>query len=100
MATPSKSVVSLEQGIRTLALKKLSKTTKEQFLAEFKNQGINSLDDLVVQTLKTAGAASKAGIWDEEDRGICYKFTMWRPHFDPGNLKEVLAGIDQKLIQH
>jgi hypothetical protein len=94
---PRKS--SLDAGISALALKKLSKATAEDFMAEFKKQGITSLEDLAKQTAAVAQLAGKQGVAiDWEDHGICYKFTMVRPHFDPGALEQVLAQIGKTLI--
>jgi hypothetical protein len=96
MATKSPT---LDNGISALALKRLSKATPEDFLAEFKKQGITSLEDLAKQTAAIAQLSGKQGIAaDWEDYGICYKFTMVRPKFDQGALKEILAQIETKFI--
>jgi len=90
---------SLDNGISALALKKLSKATARDFLAAFKQQGITSLEDLAKQTAAVAQAAGKSGVAiDWEDHGICYKFTMVRPNFDPAALKGVLGQIGKTLI--
>ena len=95
---PKKSP-SLDAGISALALKKLSKATAQDFLAAFKQQGITSLEDLAKQTAAVAQAAGRSGMAiDWEDHGICYKFTMVRPIFDQGALKEVLGQIGNTLI--
>ena len=92
-------ISSLDQGVSNLALKKLSKMTSDQFLADLKKQGITSLEGLVRQTLADAVVANRAGVaFDDETRGICYKFTTFRPHFDPGVLNEVLGQISKTLI--
>jgi hypothetical protein len=92
-------IPSLDQGISNLALTHLSKMTSEQFLADFKKQGITDLEGLVKQTLADAAIAARQGVaFDDETRGICYKFTTFRPHFDPGALSEVLGQISQTLI--
>ncbi len=91
---------SLDSGISALALKQLSKATAQDFLAAFKQQGITSLEDLAKQSATLARAAGKSGIAiDWEDHGICYKFTMVRPSFDQGALKEVLGQIGNTLIR-
>jgi hypothetical protein len=94
-----KKLPSLDSGISALALKKLSKATARDFLVEFEKQGITSLEDFAKQTAAIAQAAGKSGVaLDWEDHGVCYKFTMVRPHFDPGALKQVLGEISNELI--
>jgi len=91
---------SLDAGISALALKKLSKATAQDFLAEFKRQGITSLEDLAKQTAAMARVAGRGGVAiDWEDHGICYKFTTFRPHFDPGALNEVLGQMNKTLFR-
>jgi hypothetical protein len=96
---PKKSS-SLDAGISALALKKLSKVTAQDFLTEFKNQGITSLEDLAKQTAAVAQRAGRSGIAiDWEDMPMCYKFTMVRPHFDPGELDKVLTQMGKTLFR-
>jgi hypothetical protein len=96
----AKKSSSLDAGIKALALKKLSKATAADFLAEFKKQGITSLEDLAKQAAATAQRGGGAGIAaDWEDFLICYKFTMVRPHFDPDLLDKTLKQVDQSLFR-
>ena len=82
---------SLEQAIRTAAVKNLASKSTNQILREFKDQGIGSLEDLaknIVTSAKSAGRSSAA--FDEEIFGICYKFTTYRPHFTNQDITNVI----------
>ena len=82
---------SLEQAIRTAAVKNLASKSTNQILREFKDQGIGSLEDLaknIVTSAKSAGRSSAA--FDEEIFGVCYKFTTYRPHFNNQDITNVV----------
>ena len=89
--------VSLDTSINTLALKKLAKAKTTQVLAELEKQGVTSLEELVNETLTAARGASSRGYMLDEDMRICYRFTMYRPRFDPGVLKDIVTQIDKNV---
>jgi hypothetical protein len=92
---------SLEHAISNAALQKLAKKTPAEFLREFKEQGIGSLEDLVNKTLESVRALAQSGnvAFSDEIIGVCYKFTSYRPHFDQAALGQVINEINQKLIR-
>ena len=82
---------SIEQAIRTAAVKDLASKSTNQILREFKDQGIGTLEDLaknIVSSAKSEGRSSAA--FDEEIFGVCYKFTTYRPHFTNQDITNVI----------
>src|SRR4051812_11507028 len=91
---------TLGDAISKAALRKISKKTTGQFVAELREQGISSLEDLANAVISTAKAgAGRTVAFDAEDFPICYKFTTMRPRFDKNTLDEIVNQIDQKLLR-
>jgi hypothetical protein len=93
--------ISLDNAVGGAALKKLAAKKPEQLLAEFKEQGITSLEDLAKDIVASAKSASRAGgvAFDDEIFGVCYKFTSYRPVFDQAKFKEIVIQIDKQLLR-
>jgi|GEM_PF-4225265 hypothetical protein len=81
---------SLDQAVGAFAQQKLSGLKAEDLLRELRQQGIGSLEDLVKKTVETVHAGSQRGGFTLDDDLIhyCYKFTTYRPHFDPKDIQE------------
>ena len=95
----SKAQKTLGNAISNVALKKISKKSSTQFVAELREQGITSLEDLASAVI----SAAKSGLggtvaFDPEDFPICYKFTSYRPRFDQNILTDIVGQIDAKLM--
>jgi hypothetical protein len=91
---------SLEHALGAVALKRLASMQAHEFVASLKKQGINSLEDLANRTLETARTVSAAGAFAADDGeiwGICYKFTTYRPHFDPGTINQVVSIVEKSI---
>jgi hypothetical protein len=92
----SKQRETLSSAVSKAALKKISTKSSEQFVADLKEQGINSLEDLANVLITTARSGSRSGLaFDPEDFPICYKFTTYRPRFDQRELQEIVNQINQ-----
>jgi hypothetical protein len=81
---------SLDQAVGAFAQQKLSGLKAEDLLRELRQQGIGSLEDLVKKTVETVHAGSQRGFNADDDlfHTYCYKFTTYRPHFDPKDVQE------------
>ena len=92
---------SLDRAIGIVAINRVAQTKPEEFLAELKKQGINTLEDLVAKTLETARTAARQGgvEFDEELHEICYKFTMYRPHFSDQDINQIINVAKQTVYR-
>jgi hypothetical protein len=90
MSDKKTSFHSLDQAVGAFAQYKLRGLKEEDLLRELRQQGIGSLEDLVKKTVETVHAGSqRAGFTLDDDLlHYCYKFTTYRPHFDPQDGQE------------
>jgi hypothetical protein len=99
MAMNTKRTETLNRAISEAALKKISRKSPDHFVKQLKEQGIGSLEDLAKALIETASSGLQSAIaWDPEDFPICYKFTTYRPRFDPTKLENIVSQIDQQLL--
>ena len=92
---------SLDRAIGIVAINRVAQTKPEEFLAELKKQGINNLEDLVSATLESARTAARRGglEFDDELHEICYKFTMYRPHFSDQDINQIINVAKQTVYR-
>jgi len=96
--TKAKSALTLNAAVSKAALTKISKKTSDQFVADLKEQGITSLEDLAQAVIVSARSGLRSGLaFDPEDFPICYKFTSYRPRFDQRVLREITELVQQEL---
>ena len=99
MAINTERTETLNKAISEAALKKIASKSPDHFVKQLKEQGIGSLEDLAKALIETASSGLGSRIaWDPEDFPICYKFTSYRPHFDPTQLERVVSQINQHLL--
>lgn len=90
---------TLGDAISKVALTKISKKSSTQFVAELREQGITSLEDLANAVISAAKSGLGSTVaFDPEDYPICYKFTTYRPRFDQDILTDIVGQIDAKLL--
>jgi hypothetical protein len=84
------AIHSLDQAVGAFAQQKLSGLKAEDLLRDLHKQGIGNLEDLVKKTVEAVHAGSQRGGFALDDDLIhyCYKFTTYRPHFDPQDGRE------------
>ncbi len=73
---------NLNAALSAAALEDIANTSPKQFVAELKEQGIDSLETLAKNLIATARERSASGALTYFEYDICYKFTRYRPRWD------------------
>jgi hypothetical protein len=92
-----KHLHSLDQAVGVLATQKLAAAQPADLVAQFKKQGIGSLDDLAKAIVEQAAGAVRGNAYDAEFFPVCYKFTTARPHFGEISQEDLKQLVD--LVQ-
>ncbi len=89
-----KQLHSLDEAVGVLATRKLAAAQPADLVAQFKKQGIGSLDDLAKAIVEQAAGAVRGNAYDPEVFPVCYKFTTARPHFGDISQEDLQQLVD------
>lgn len=95
-------VKTAEQALSHAALQTLSEMKVGDFVAQLRQRGITSLEDLAKASIGAAHSGISGGVAaiDPEDFPVCYKFTV-RPHIgSPSDLDAVLNKVKNVQFGH
>jgi hypothetical protein len=81
VARPKQHLHSINQAVGAYASRKLAASKPADLVAQFRQQGIGSLDDLAVAIVEQANSAVRGTLVDPEYYPVCYKFTTAKPNF-------------------
>jgi hypothetical protein len=84
---PKPHLHSLNQAVGAYATRKLAASKPADLVAQFRQQGIGSLEDLAAAIVEQANGAVRGTLADPEYYPVCYKFTTAKPNL--GDISQV-----------